>query len=43
MNLHGKGGVRDGQGMPLSHSGHLEQPDVGETKVKMLKKTYKTY
>lgn len=29
--------------MPLSRSGHLEQADVGEKRVKMKKRTYKTY
>lgn len=35
MNPHGKDGVRDDQGMLLSRSGHLEQADAGEARVKM--------
>lgn len=34
MTLHGKDGVRDDHGTPLLCSGHVEQPDVGETRVK---------
>lgn len=39
MTSHGKDGVRNDQGTSLLCSGHVEQPDVGETRVKR----YKTY
>lgn len=34
MTPHGNDGVGDHQGRPLLHSAHLEQADIGETRVK---------
>lgn len=40
MTSHGKDEVKDDQGTPLLCSGHVEQADIGETRVKR-EKTYK--